>query len=170
MQRQLILMRHAKSSWKVAGLSDHDRPLNPRGQREAPVVAQLLAAMGWSPRQVHSSDAQRTRETWAAMAPLLDGTVAEFHSELYLGDLTSIRHVARAWPDSERGPVLVLGPNPGWEAAATILSGTPLSFTTANAALVEGTGATWEAALRRPWRLVEFLRPRERSKPSAPTD
>ena len=40
--KQLILVRHAKSSWKDAGIEDHDRPLNKRGERDAPYMAQVL--------------------------------------------------------------------------------------------------------------------------------
>ena len=40
--KELLVLRHAKSSWKHAGLDDHDRPLNKRGQRNAPRMGQLL--------------------------------------------------------------------------------------------------------------------------------
>ncbi len=65
MTRRLIVMRHAKSSWKHAGLTDHQRPLNKRGRKDAPRVARALIERGWTPRRVLSSDAARTRETWA---------------------------------------------------------------------------------------------------------
>ena len=35
--KTLLILRHAKSSWKDDGLTDHDRPLNKRGKRNAPV-------------------------------------------------------------------------------------------------------------------------------------
>ena len=35
-ERQLLLMRHAKSSWNNANMTDHERPLNARGQRDLP--------------------------------------------------------------------------------------------------------------------------------------
>ena len=41
--KYLTLIRHAKSSWEQAGLADHDRPLNERGERNAPMVARFLA-------------------------------------------------------------------------------------------------------------------------------
>ncbi|HEX9724123.1 MAG TPA: histidine phosphatase family protein, partial [Vicinamibacteria bacterium] len=34
--RTLLVLRHAKSSWKDEGLADHDRPLNKRGKKNAP--------------------------------------------------------------------------------------------------------------------------------------
>ena len=45
----LMVMRHAKSSWKQPGLSDHERPLNGRGRRDAPRVARVIAEAGWAP-------------------------------------------------------------------------------------------------------------------------
>ena len=65
--RRLILMRHAKSSWAIDGQEDHQRPLNKRGRRDAPRVAAALAARDWLPDFVVSSDAERTRQTWAEM-------------------------------------------------------------------------------------------------------
>jgi phosphohistidine phosphatase len=40
--KTLLLLRHAKSSWKDTDLDDHDRPLNKRGKRDAPRMGQLL--------------------------------------------------------------------------------------------------------------------------------
>ena len=59
-ERRLILMRHAKSSWKQPGLTDHDRPLNGRGRQDAPAMADALVARGWLPDAVVSSTAART--------------------------------------------------------------------------------------------------------------
>ena len=41
--KTLLVLRHAKSSWKDPGLADHDRPLNKRGKRDAPRMGRLLA-------------------------------------------------------------------------------------------------------------------------------
>ncbi|NNF15135.1 MAG: phosphohistidine phosphatase, partial [Gammaproteobacteria bacterium] len=55
--KQLALMRHAKSSWGDAELADIDRPLNQRGLRDAPVMGQRLAAMGFQTQAIISSTA-----------------------------------------------------------------------------------------------------------------
>ena len=67
MRRRLILMRHAKSSWKSDAADDHSRPLNKRGRRDAPAVAQALKERDWTPELVYSSDSKRTSETLALM-------------------------------------------------------------------------------------------------------
>ena len=61
MTRTLILTRHAKSSWDDPFLNDHDRPLNKRGRKSAPVIAGWLRENGWLPDEVLSSTSARTR-------------------------------------------------------------------------------------------------------------
>jgi phosphohistidine phosphatase len=68
MTRTLILIRHAKSDWDDPALSDHDRPLNARGQLSAPRIGAWLAERGVTPDAVLCSTALRTRETWDGIA------------------------------------------------------------------------------------------------------
>ena len=161
--RRLIVMRHAKSSWKSGHSDDHERPLNKRGQRDAPRVAQELASLGWSPQVVLSSDSQRTQETWGLMATAFaTPDVVSFHRQLYLAGLGQIRS-SLVGVGEEVETVLVLGHNPGWEDAASWLSGAELSMTTANAALLEREAPSWDAALdeQGAWQLVRLVRPKE---------
>lgn len=39
--RRLVVLRHAKSAWP-AGVADHERPLAPRGRRDAPAAGRAL--------------------------------------------------------------------------------------------------------------------------------
>lgn len=161
MNRRLIIMRHAKSAGDSPSQGDHDRPLNSRGRRSAPLVAAKLAELDWSPTIVHSSDAARTVETWRGMESTFDHEISvTFARPLYLAGLSEIRDASAEWGDSP-GPVLVLGHNPGWADAVGSLTGAYASMTTANAALLEGAGETWSAALRGPWTLVAMIEPRE---------
>jgi len=159
MNRRLIIMRHAKSSWKDPGQSDHERTLDDRGRRSAPLVATRLAELGWAPTIVHSSDAMRTVETWRGMESTF-GEPGElevtFTRDLYLSGLAEIIEASAEWGDAP-GPALVLGHNPGWEDAVGQLTDTRVSMGTANAALLDGSGDSWAAALRGPWSLVEMI-------------
>jgi phosphohistidine phosphatase len=56
-------MRHAKSGWDNPELSDHDRPLNPRGLRDAPRMAACLIRHGRVPDSITSSTAIRAEHT-----------------------------------------------------------------------------------------------------------
>ena len=61
--KQLTLIRHAKSSWKYPELADRERPLNKRGERDAPAMGHRLARRGFSPELVLSSPAERVLTT-----------------------------------------------------------------------------------------------------------
>lgn len=67
MSLTLIVLRHAKSDWTQNG-DDHDRPLNPRGFRDAPKIGNWLASQGLVPDAATVSSARRTQQTWAAIA------------------------------------------------------------------------------------------------------
>ena len=163
MDRRLIVMRHAKSSWAEAGMEDHQRPLNERGRRDAPKVAQKLVEIGWQPDTVISSDANRTRETFALMSPEFENQVqAQFHNGLYLAGIKEVvAHVCDVPADIDT--VLVLGHNPGWEYVVEHLSGETTTMKTATAALLEFDVDDWNDAIRcaGSWRLVDVIYPRE---------
>lgn len=61
--KRLILLRHAKSDWLIGARSDHDRPLNAKGEKDAPLVGAYLAQMALVPDTIISSDSKRTRQT-----------------------------------------------------------------------------------------------------------
>jgi phosphohistidine phosphatase len=68
---RLILIRHAKSDWDDPMLDDIDRPLNPRGEKDAPRIGQWLAAQSFVPDQILCSAARRTQETTALITAAL---------------------------------------------------------------------------------------------------
>jgi phosphohistidine phosphatase len=68
-ERRLYLLRHAKSSWKEAGLADHDRPLARRGRRAAKAIGRHLREQRVEPELVLCSTARRTRETLEGIEP-----------------------------------------------------------------------------------------------------
>ncbi|MGI9310023.1 MAG: SixA phosphatase family protein [bacterium] len=131
--RQLILLRHAKSDWSSGARSDFDRPLNARGRRDAPRVGRWLADNGYTPDCIVASPSARTTETVElaldAMRATLDSSPTEsesesevhlgeviFESRLYHGMTDDIRAIAAAHlADFER--VLVVAHNPGMELA-----------------------------------------------------
>jgi phosphohistidine phosphatase len=63
MQRTLVLIRHAKSSWSNPLETDFERPLNERGKTEAPEMGKKLKALELVPDLIISSSAKRTRQT-----------------------------------------------------------------------------------------------------------
>lgn len=169
MPKRLILMRHAKSSWSSDADNDHARPLNNRGRRDAPRIAHHLCARAWTPQLVLSSDATRTRETWALMEPVFhehDITPSVHYTRaLYHAGYKQVRQEAAALADrlASVETILVLGHNPGWEKMLYKLCGQSHRVTTANAALLSHSGDAWDDALsdRAEWRFHAILRPKE---------
>jgi phosphohistidine phosphatase len=161
MLRRLMLMRHAKSSWTSHVPTDHERPLNERGRRDAARVGKRLAKLGWVPDVVVGSDSRRTEETWERMQKRFPDARVRFTRALYASGPGELRsEVARLSADVRT--VLVLGHNPGWEEAVEELSGREVRITTANVVLLKGEGATWREALERgAWSVAGVIRPKQ---------
>ncbi len=113
--RQLILLRHAKSSWVNPDLNDFDRPLNKRGQRSAKTLGKWLRKSGYAPEVTYCSTARRTRETWEALK--LDGSL-QLMEELYHASPDRMLGVLHG---SEASSVLMIAHNPGISALAHVL-------------------------------------------------
>ena len=153
---RLLLARHAKSSWGDPSLADHDRPLNGRGRRAAPLVAAALAKRGFIPNGVYSSTSRRTRDTWQLMAPLFGGPppLVEFMPQLYLASSRTVLDTISSAPSTAH-TLMVLGHNPSTHALAAHLAhgGDPgrrdrlvRSFPTGAVAVVELAGNRWSEA------------------------
>ena len=162
MERRLVVMRHAKSSWSSGAPTDHARPLNKRGRRDAPKVGEFLATTGWAPDLVLSSDSLRTRETWECLEPTLGAVDPIFLGTLYHAGIDALRREIPDRATDAHQTVLVLGHNPGWENAVNWLTGRPTRLKTADAALLVGEGPTWAEALAEPmgWTMARFVRSR----------
>ena len=120
----LYLVRHAKSSWDHSGLTDHQRPLNQRGLRDAPAMFERLLANSPLPELIVSSDAVRAATTARLLlnALELDATGLRLDSTLYHAGADQIAAAAQAIPNSVSAAALV-GHNPGMTYAANALAG-----------------------------------------------
>jgi phosphohistidine phosphatase len=83
--KTLLIIRHAKSSWDDASVSDFDRPLNDRGKRDAPAMAKRLIKAGIAIDRFVSSPAKRARQTAELFVREYDGkgNTIRFIPELY---------------------------------------------------------------------------------------
>lgn len=109
----LVLVRHAKSSWRHPGLADHDRPLNRRGLRDAPRMAARLAARATAPDRIVTSSAVRARTTARTFADVLGlgpGSL-EVRPELYGAGSDRVLKTVRGL-DDRHGTVILVGHNP----------------------------------------------------------
>ncbi len=143
--RTLLLMRHAKSSWDNPAQTDHERPLNDRGERSAPIMGQWLRAEGLTPDLIVCSDARRTRETADLVAPACgyEGEIV-VSGALYLAKVSNWRDVLRSLPDRSR-TVLCIGHNPGLEDLLSHATGRYLEMKTAAIARLSLDLPNWAA-------------------------
>ncbi len=119
--KQLVLLRHAKSDWYSGSRTDHDRPLNGRGRRDAPRVGKWLRENGYRPDLIWCSSAERTRQTlrlalqgseWKEDIPV------ELSSDLYhAGESFLADRISTGFSDCDT--LMVVGHNPGMELLVT---------------------------------------------------
>jgi phosphohistidine phosphatase len=117
---RLILFRHAKAERDAPSGDDFDRPLAPRGRREAKAMGEQLAALGVRPDLALISPAARTRETWKLAAEALPGAELRLEPLLYNAEAGAIRRLAEQAGDG-RGAVVVVAHNPGLQELAVRL-------------------------------------------------
>jgi phosphohistidine phosphatase len=121
--KSILVLRHAKSSRKDPDLTDHNRPLNKRGKRDAPRMGRLLKKEDLVPDIIISSTAIRARATAEAVAK----------ASGYTGDITFNRSLYAAGPQAyidvlhdlsdDYVRVLIIGHNPGLEELVEMLTG-----------------------------------------------
>ena len=161
--KTLLLLRHAKSSWKDESLTDHDRPLNKRGKKTAPLMGHLLREKNLVPDLVVSSTAVRARSTAEAAAEAC-GYPGEITltDELYLATAGEILRYAQEWTAETLGRVMLIGHNPGMEDLVNMLSGQKEPFPTAALAAFELKIDSWrKLELGVEVKLKNLWRPRE---------
>lgn len=112
--KTLYLLRHAKSSWDNLELTDHQRPLNNRGERDIPRMADWMANKLESPQFVISSDAVRTQLTLAPVqkAWAIKNSQIIFTAKAYHAGPTALLNLIKE-ADKNYGRLLLVGHNPG---------------------------------------------------------
>jgi phosphohistidine phosphatase len=121
--KELLLLRHAKSSWDNAHLADYDRPLNGRGLDDARRMGRLLRLKDLVPDWILCSAAVRAAITAELVAESMG----------YEGEIRTTQQLYLAEPDSyllllrktaaQHQRVLAVGHNPGLEELVEMLSG-----------------------------------------------
>lgn len=142
MTRALLLMRHAKSDWEADYGSDHDRPLNERGVRDARAMGRVLTAHGVAPQVVISSTALRAKTT-AQLAIEEGGWDAELRLDaaLYEAGPEEVLGVGASAP--EVGRLMMVGHQPTWSMLVAKLTGERVEMKTATVAVIELEMESW---------------------------
>lgn len=139
-------MRHAKSSWRDPGLRDFDRPLNKRGEGDAPLMGRFLMQKNLLPDQIFGSPAVRAKATALKVIQELnlpESTIL-WNENLYYGGVEAYLDAIRnAHNQSEI--VMAVGHNPMVEDAISVLSGDTVDkhIKTATIACFEFEADSW---------------------------
>ncbi|WP_329407628.1 histidine phosphatase family protein [Streptomyces sp. NBC_00704] len=151
--RRLVVLRHAKSAWPH-GVPDHERPLAPRGLRDAPAAGRALDEAGCRPDLALCSTAVRVGRTWELVHARWDPPPpVRFDPRLYGADAAALLDIVHETPD-EVGTLLLVGHNPGLaelvlhlagEAAGDTLDQVRLKFPTSAVAVLTWHGPHWRA-------------------------
>ncbi|MDG9715728.1 histidine phosphatase family protein [Streptomyces sp. DH24] len=151
--RRLVVLRHAKSA-RPEGTPDHERPLAPRGRRDAPAAGHALAEADLLPDLALCSTAVRARETWELAAGQWGTPPPVRHDpRLYAAGADELLAVVHEVP-AGIATLLLVGHNPGLEDLVLGLAGDGLGdtleqvrtkFPTSAVAVLAWHGTAWSA-------------------------
>lgn len=161
--KQLLLMRHAKSSWKQTHLSDDQRPLSKRGLRDLPLMASYLSGEDFIPDHIICSNARRAKDTaervlmhWFIARPLtLDPGLYTFDGQKLLAKIQSLY--------DDYNKVMIIGHNPALEEVVCRLCDSAFpgeKFSTAGLVLMTSKCDKWSHLERGSCRLEYFQKPK----------
>ena len=166
---RLMLLRHAKTEKAEAGMRDHERRLNARGQHDAPLIGAYMARHALIPDRVMVSTSTRTRETWQHLAEALAAVPpVDYEERLYNAGSETILALAKHIEPPVR-TLLMIGHNPGLHDLARLLiasgdvearerlnEGLP----TSGLAVIDFAALDWGKVHPRGGRLERFVSPR----------
>jgi len=159
--KTLLLLRHAKSSWKDAGLQDFDRPLNERGKKAAEMMGRFIKNKQVAPDLLLSSPAIRARETIEIVIE-----TAKLKSELRYDEriyeaspLRLLEVVSQI--EEERKIVVLVGHNPGMEELLKLLTDCVEHMATGTLAKIDFKATGWDDVLNEKGGLDWIVSPKE---------
>jgi phosphohistidine phosphatase len=120
--KTIILVRHAKSSWKDLSLDDFDRPLNKRGKRNAPFMGEKLKNRQIMPDLILSSPAKRARKTAIAVAKAIGypKKKIKYNDNMYHPSARYLLEMVRN-QDDKNETIMLFGHNPDFNDFADML-------------------------------------------------
>lgn len=160
--KTLFLMRHAKSSWADAGLTDFERPLKTRGENASRLMGRLLQQNGLVPAHVLSSSAARAEATARlVLGELTPRPALELRDELYhASPRTLVKFLCAT--DDRHDSLLLIAHNPGLEELLERWTKEYVRFPTAAVALFRFDVERWSLVeLQSSIACVRLWRPKE---------
>jgi phosphohistidine phosphatase len=159
--RQLLILRHAKSSWADRFADDWERTLTDRGRRDAKRVGELLRRLSLVPDVIITSDAVRAHITAQIVADAsgFAGKI-ELSPSLYHAKPDAVIAVLQAVKAAAARTIMIVAHNPGLEDFVTQLTGEHVELPTAALVNVELPIRKWsELDLPAGARMIDLWRP-----------
>ena len=160
MNFNLLLVRHAKSSWSNPSLTDFDRPLNKRGASNAPLMGQRIRNYGLLLDTIITSTAERAKETSKLIAK-------EIKYELRDIDLESgLYHASREvfiniLSRQQNNNIAMVGHNPGIQDFSYWLSSAPeVNFPTCGVIHISFSLNNWTQIYKNSGKVIRFEYPK----------
>jgi phosphohistidine phosphatase len=159
--KTLFVMRHAKSNWNDANLSDFERPLNERGLQAAPFMGELIHKNRFKIDSIVSSPANRAKQTAALVkeAARIKCEI-EYNEKIYEASAQRLLEIVSEFDDRIES-VLFVGHNPGFENLVKILTGKTESMPTAALAVIDLNIKSWKETSAEKGALRNCIRPKE---------
>ena len=168
--KHLLLLRHAKSSWADMRVQDFERPLNDRGRKAAPAMAEYLSGHMPLPDYILCSTAKRTRETLGFVQAVYAHPLhVEMTRNIYEAPYLAILDMLHKIP-ADTECAMVIGHNPGMEDLSAALCGEGrrkavdrfnIKYPTAACAHITFEDAQWAEIGRGKGFLQDFVRPKD---------
>ncbi|MEX2491133.1 MAG: histidine phosphatase family protein [Nitrospirales bacterium] len=161
--KTLYLSRHAKSSWNNSNLSDHARPLNDRGERDAPQMGKRLRKRKPQPTIIIASSAVRAETTATLLAeaigyPVSDITIDE---RLYGAEVKDVVSIIGEL-DNAIDCAMLVGHNPTFTDLINALSGSQIeNVPTCGIAVLKFPTKTWSKIGEVQGELLDFDYPKK---------
>lgn len=155
-------MRHAKSDWHGDIAIDHERPLNKRGLRDAPMMGRRLADMDVRPELIISSSANRAWTTAQLIATEIgyNKNRIKMASEIYGAGLHGLKKIVHGL-DSSLHQVMLVGHNPAITALVNWLSDASVhNIPTCGIATLQMASTSWEDFTQAAAELVQYDYPK----------
>jgi phosphohistidine phosphatase len=161
MNKQLIIIRHAKSDWGNTNLSDFDRPLNKRGKANAPEMAKRLVKQHIVPELIVSSPALRALTTAKYFTDAWQLTLDNIQQEpaIYEASVKSLVKVVNGF-DNKFNTIALFGHNPGLTDLVNYFDGYINNMPTCSVILLEFTFDDWAMAAESTAKVLLFDYPK----------
>ena len=158
MLRKIILLRHAKSSWKDPLLRDFDRPLSKRGIKDTKLMKVHITSLVKEVDEIYSSPSVRTSQTINQLIPAFSHV--NYLASLYLGDVSVVLSLLESIQKRFK-TVMIVGHNPCIQETMEIIWKKPVEKFPTCAAAVFPLKNDWGKRAMPTGNLEKFIKPRD---------